>query len=216
MKKTSLLSAALLVTLCLATTGIANAANVNLYALQHVSSVTPDVFFNGNFPTAGDAYCSATNGCGTIPAGGATAPMWTAGDWVVSADFLNTGITSATDLSVNTLVTDFLGQEDEIVWYLVNGTPVAQADIPGCNFCQITGTISGTVNFADIPPDANGGYQIEILLTNTIAGGDGSIWFNDGGTFQLSGTATPEPGSMVLLGSGVLGLAGILRRKLTL
>jgi hypothetical protein len=33
--------------------------------------------------------------------------------------------------------------------------------------------------------------------------------------FQISGgTGTPEPGTLVMLGSGVLGLAGILRRKI--
>ena len=33
-------------------------------------------------------------------------------------------------------------------------------------------------------------------------------------TFVSDGNATPEPGSIMLLGSGVLGLAGVLRRKL--
>jgi hypothetical protein len=39
-----------------------------------------------------------------------------------------------------------------------------------------------------------------------------------GETFTLSsgGTTTPEPGSIMLLGSGILGLAGVLRRKINL
>jgi hypothetical protein len=35
----------------------------------------------------------------------------------------------------------------------------------------------------------------------------------DGETFSLDGTV-PEPSSLLLLGSGLLGLAGALRRKL--
>jgi hypothetical protein len=35
-----------------------------------------------------------------------------------------------------------------------------------------------------------------------------------GETFSLDGEITPEPNSLILLGSGLLGLAGLLRRKL--
>ena len=34
-------------------------------------------------------------------------------------------------------------------------------------------------------------------------------------TLSAGGTTTPEPSSILLLGSGILGLAGVLRRKLT-
>lgn len=34
--------------------------------------------------------------------------------------------------------------------------------------------------------------------------------------FSYGGTGTPEPGTIALLGSGILGLAGVLRRKLML
>ena len=30
------------------------------------------------------------------------------------------------------------------------------------------------------------------------------------------GTATPEPGTLMLFGSGILGLAGVIRRKINL
>ena len=32
--------------------------------------------------------------------------------------------------------------------------------------------------------------------------------------FTLIGTQVPEPGSLIMLGTGVLGLAGVIRRKL--
>jgi hypothetical protein len=34
-------------------------------------------------------------------------------------------------------------------------------------------------------------------------------------TIGTGGTSTPEPSSIMLFGSGILGLAGVLRRKLT-
>ena len=36
-----------------------------------------------------------------------------------------------------------------------------------------------------------------------------------GGEFDLAPT-TPEPGTLILFGSGILGLAGVLRRKINL
>ena len=55
---------------------------------------------NVPFPTAGDSYCSATNGCGTIPAGGGTDFQWTAGDFVTSS-ILVLATNSVTDLTAN-------------------------------------------------------------------------------------------------------------------
>jgi hypothetical protein len=43
---------------------------------------------------------------------------------------------------------------------------------------------------------------------------DPSYWFLDNVNVQQSGGTVPEPGTLVLFGSGVLGLAGIARRKL--
>ena len=47
--------------------------------------------------------------------------------------------------------------------------------------------------------------------------GDVYAWFSNGGGYQGGfidmTTYTPEPSSVVLLGSGILGIAGVLRRK---
>lgn len=54
--------------------------------------------------------------------------------------------------------------------------------------------------------DANNNVIPGIVLE----GGDGSI------LGSASATATPEPSTLLMMGSGILGLAGIFRRKLSL
>lgn len=169
------------------------------------------------FPTAGDQFCSATNGCGTIPAGGMTFSMWTTGDYVISPVF-NTGQPSINGLSYNFGIWDDLGGGNaETVGYFVNGTEIGSIVVPDCNYCQTVMNFSGTFNFSAIA-EQNGGYQLEMILQNTIPPGGGSIRFDDGGTATLtnSSASVPEPSSIALFGSGLLALAGVVRRKLTL
>ena len=42
------------------------------------------------------------------------------------------------------------------------------------------------------------------------------VGYAQGLEFNLGGTPTPEPGTLVLFGSGILGLAGLVRRKINL
>jgi len=170
------------------------------------------------FPTAGDMYCSATNGCGTLPAGGQTAYMWTTGDYIISPVF-STGQMSINSLSYDFDINDVLGGgNNETVAYFVNGTEIGTITVNDCNYCGTNVEFTGTFNFASISAE-NGGYQLEMILQNTIPGGGGSIAFDDGGMATLtnsSGGTVPEPSSILLFGSGVLGFAGLLRRKINL
>jgi len=218
MKNLSLRNVALVAALCFLTVGMASANSITFPKLSNKGQLTTlgTVNVNEPFPTAGDAYCSATNGCGTIPAGGQTASQWTTGDFVISSIFvLNT--TSVTDLTANWNFQDFLGNGNTETWFvMLNGIAVAQVTLPDDSYNGDILTVIGTVNFAGIAPVA-GGYTVELILQNTVPYGGGSVAWLDGGLTGLSYTTstTPEPGSMMLFGSGVIGLAGLLRRKLS-
>jgi hypothetical protein len=200
--------------LVVATAGLASASSVTLKPLQPGSALASDVTTTVPFPAAGDAYYSATNGSGTIPVGGMTAYQWTAGDWVESAIF-TLPTTSVTDLTADWIFQDYLGGGNTETWNAyVNGQLVGFTTLPDCDYCGTNYTVTGTVNFAGIAPVA-GGYQIELILQNTVPGGGGSVAWVDGGTTGLSyASAIPEPGSVALLGLGLVGLSGMLRRKL--
>ena len=195
----------------LLTVGLASAGTVTLTPLQIANPPANDPDTLVPFPTAGDAYYSFTNGSGTIPGGGGTAFQWTAGDYVIS-DIFTLPTDSVTDLSANWSFQDYLGGDTETWYVYVNGTAVAQAVLPDDSLMGDTLTVTGTVNFAGIAPVA-GGYQVELILQNTVPDGDGSVSWLDGGTTDLSYDAAPEPGTLTMLGAGLMSLVA-LRRKL--
>ena len=199
-----------LMVLCLVFSGITRATPITLQAIAPFTVTGPDPDVNVAYPTAGDAYCSATNGCGTIPSGGQTALQSTAGDYVLSSIFTDTGLSSATDLSANWSFQDFLGGGNTETWFIyVNGIAVAQAVLPDDNFLGQIGSVAGTVTFANIAP-VSGGYQVELILQNTVPSGGGAVAWLDGGTTTLSGV--PEPATPLLLSLG-LALIGLMRRR---
>jgi PEP-CTERM motif len=68
--------------------------------------------------------------------------------------------------------------------------------------------------------DVNGGpASCDFAVGGVLIGDCGLGQGIEGEAFTLYAqgqTGTPEPGSFLLLGSGVIGLAGVLRRKLSL
>jgi hypothetical protein len=89
---------------------------------------------------------------------------------------------------------------------ILNGVQIAQFDTGSIN-----GLLNGTLT-ASVPLVA-GMNTLEIDVTRRFisTGGTPFQWVTG---VDVEGNGVPEPGSLVLMGSGVLSLAGVLRRKL--
>ena len=83
------------------------------------------------------------------------------------------------------------------------------------------GTLLGTI---DLSPNGQAGallfaaqsdQDITSVVITDLAGGDFAIAQLRAGEVPVTGT-TPEPGTMILLGSGLLGALGVMRRKMNL
>jgi PEP-CTERM motif len=197
MKKFTLRNAVLLLALCCLAAGAASASVVTTFIA---------------FPTAGDTYCTTAYGCGTIPGGGSTDFMFTAGDYVQSASFtLHNG--PIVGLSADWTYQNFMGGgSTETWWVYINATPVALFIAPDDAYNGDVFSVIGSVSFAPYTVPLASSYTVSLVLQNTVPFGGGSIAINDGGITGI--TTVPEPGTLVLLGSSLLGFAGIARRKL--
>ncbi len=91
---------------------------------------------------------------------------------------------------------------------LLNGTQIAQYDTNNVNQGDLlSGMLNANVNLL------NGSNTLEVDITRRYisVGQLTPLQYVTG--IDVEGTV-PEPGSLILMGSGVLGLAGVLRRKI--
>jgi PEP-CTERM motif len=79
---------------------------------------------------------------------------------------------------------------------------------------------NGSISFNDFPGTFGWGlFQFTDIATSTTTRltftfrEDPDYWFLDNVNVTNGGGTTPEPGTLVLFGSGILGIAGVVRRK---
>jgi len=91
---------------------------------------------------------------------------------------------------------------------VVSSIPANSPD--GINHAYSTTYSGGVVNGSTIPAGTYIGFEDEILPISDLNYNDDAFVFEDLG----SSPTAPEPGSLYLLGTGLLVMAGLVRRKL--
>ncbi|HVI10048.1 MAG TPA: PEP-CTERM sorting domain-containing protein [Candidatus Binatia bacterium] len=154
------------------------------------------------------------NGGGLIQGGLGTVSFTTA---ALTAGNLQTGATFAAG---GTFVITGDGSNGIPNGVLFNGTfsgPVTWTEFQsgtgstGSIYYTLQGSISGTYWNGSTYTTVNGA-TIQITFNAGVNGFQGSVPLGSGDT--VIGTTVPEPGTLGLLGTGLVGLAGVIRKKL--
>jgi hypothetical protein len=193
----------ILLVLCLVTLGTGLLAHADNNLVTNGSFETGD--FTG-WTLSGDTTFTGVCNVSTCPGG--FAPE----DGTYAAYFGPVGDTATISQTIATTP----GDEYSLSFYLANpvgGTPnyfnvtFGNSSFSFTNF----GTAFGWQQFTLTTLATTDQTQLSFTFRN-----DPSYWFLDNVTVQQSGGTVPEPSSLLLFGSGALGLAGIARRKFRL
>jgi len=188
-----------------------------------VPAIAQTIYSNGAINGTTDAWTInfgfVVSDTFSVGAGGATVNGLSFGAWVFPGDTIE-------DVEVQITSSEFGGTvySDQVVTFTQTGCSANQY---GFNVCTETGSLN-PVNLAagtywinldnavtefgsPIFWDENDGPS---LASQTSVGTIPSESFTVLGTSTTGGGSVPEPGSIMLFGTGILGLAGFLRRKL--
>ena len=169
-----------------------------------------DGFFAGSCPGCVGGQPSFIDFAEWTAGGAPTTVTWSLGDTSFGTNF-GTNTATGSDLSSNFLFTNGYG-------YSVYDTHIVTHDthnLSSGSFYYLTlgGANDQSGNGLDAWDINNGSALCYFAQRGIQYGGCGY----GGESFTISGgqPTTPEPSSILLFGSGILGLAGVLRRKLT-
>lgn len=135
------------------------------------------------------------------------------------------GATGAGIVEINTTTGQFgnlnLTIQDGVTTYVFNSAISSQGQFVGLNYFGYWYDPAGDLVLINLPVTSLAGYSGgSICGTAVTADCDGYGYLSPNGgapdvmkTGSLAPAATPEPASFVLLGSGVLGLARVIRRR---
>jgi len=170
-----------------------------------------------NFPSDTTWYSTTAGSDYMGNNGGFSGPLFTQGDYI-SETFV-TGQSFVSSLTVDWSLINYFGNnpgasyENDIY---INGLFVGYFLVLDCGFCANQDPVVGSISFN--PIYGFGTYTLSVVLAQTVPDGDGVELFTEQNSLGGAATAqlgTPEPGSIALLGTGVIGVAGLLRRKLS-
>jgi len=177
------------------------------FACLAIGSASADDY---TFPSSNSFSCNTYSCTFLGDNGNQSEPMWTSGDFVTEI-FFNGPQSYVKEVTFDFFLINNLGGNPGGSYrdlFYVNSTLVGSFLVTDCGYCGNQQEYKGTFYFD--PVYGNGTYALTIELGDTVPPGDGNEIFLAPGSVSL----IPEPATTSVLGSGLLVLAGLLRRKL--